>query len=75
MKRIVIENSSNIKSVGYDQFTEKMEIEFHTGKVYQYFPIDPYTYRDFLKAESKGNFFAKNIRNNPAISTIQITGK
>ena len=35
MKKIEIENSSNIKSVSYNDKNNKLEIEFHSGKIYQ----------------------------------------
>ena len=30
-------SSSNIRSIGYDSMSSTLEIEFHSGGVYQYF--------------------------------------
>lgn len=37
-------SSSNIRSIGYDSKSNTLEIEFHSGGVYQYFGVlSPYT--------------------------------
>lgn len=38
MERISV-SSSNIKSIGYDQETETLEIEFNSKHIYQYYNI------------------------------------
>lgn len=61
MEMIPVE-SSNIDSVGYDEKTLDLRVKFKTGKIYEYhlFPIE--LFNDFSSSESKGKFFAKNIR-------------
>jgi len=54
--------SSVIESIGYDADTRVLEVEFRTGRVYQYFAVPPALHRDLLKAESIGEFFNRNIR-------------
>jgi len=52
--------SSNIRSIGYEN--GKLEVEFHSGKVYQYDNVPPDLADRFVTSSSKGSFFARNIR-------------
>ena len=61
MERLPIQ-SSNLASVGYDAGTGTMELEFHSGRVYQYFDVPPAVYQGLLAAESKGQYFHDNIK-------------
>lgn len=61
MKREAVE-SSNITSIGYDPDEQKLEVEFHGGSIYQYFEVPETLYRYFIEAESKGKFFAQNVK-------------
>ena len=67
MDRQKIEGSSNIAEIGYDYDNLTLEIKFHSGGIYQYWPISPSGYESFLKAESKGTFFHQHIKNNKGI--------
>ncbi len=60
--------SSNIKSVGFDNNT--LEIEFHSGGIYQYFDVPTEVYHLFMNAPSKGKFFHKFIRDNYSYKQI-----
>lgn len=53
-------SSSNIKSIGYME--PILEIEFHSGGVYQYSKVVPEVYRSFLESESLGKYFAQYIK-------------
>jgi hypothetical protein len=55
-------DSSNIASVGYDEDSSTLEIEFHSGGVYQYFDVPNHVYRDLVSAESVGRYFANHIK-------------
>lgn len=55
--------SSNLRSVGYDQKTNILEIEFYSGGIYQYFNVPLDIYQGLLSAPSKGRFHAYNIKN------------
>ena len=55
--------SSNVVSVGYDQNTLTLEVEFHSGSVYQYFDVPETVYQEFLAADSHGRYLNRNIRN------------
>lgn len=55
-------SSTNIVSVGYDDATETLEVEFMNGTVYQYFNVGSDLYQQFLAAPSKGQFLNTYIR-------------
>lgn len=55
--------SSQIKSIGHDQTTNKMEIEFAGGAIYQYSNVDKEEFDTFLNAESIGKHFGATFKN------------
>jgi len=61
MQRISVV-SSDIKSVGYDIPSSLLEIEFHSGGVYQYSNVPEHIYSALMSASSKGKYFHQNIR-------------
>lgn len=61
MDRVPV-TSSTIVSVGYDQASNTLEVEFRTS-VYQYFDVPLGVYQEFMGAESKGKYHAANIKN------------
>jgi len=54
--------SSNIRSVGYAPETKTLEVEFHSGGVYQYSGVPVTTYQGFIRAASKGSYFHDHIK-------------
>jgi hypothetical protein len=54
--------SSMITSVRYDHDARELDITFTSGKTYRYLNVPLETYVDFLDAESKGEFFNDNIK-------------
>ncbi|EKE18703.1 MAG: hypothetical protein ACD_9C00258G0004 [uncultured bacterium] len=54
--------SSNVKSVGYETDTETLEIEFHSGGIYQYFRVSEYVYNLLMSASSIGGYFDEHIK-------------
>lgn len=56
-------SSSNISSIGYDETSQTLEIQFHSGGIYQYFGVPEYVHIELLQAPSIGSYFARNIRN------------
>jgi len=62
MERISV-RSSNIKSIGYDEYIKTLEIEFNSGDIYQYFNVPLIKYRSLMSASSDGSYFYHNIRN------------
>jgi hypothetical protein len=55
-------SSSNLRSVGYDAGTAILEIEFHSGGVYQYRGVPQSIYGGLMSASSKGSYFSQHIR-------------
>lgn len=54
--------SSNLRSVGYDDRTETLEVEFCSGSVYQYYNVPHTLYDQLMRAVSKGKFHHAHIR-------------
>lgn len=63
MKRTQVK-SSNLISIGYDEDTKTLEIEYHNGGVYQYFNVQPKVYARIMVAPSIGRFFHQVIKPN-----------
>ncbi|HET7001923.1 MAG TPA: KTSC domain-containing protein [Puia sp.] len=61
MKRDSVQ-SSNIASIGYDEKSETLEIEFLNGGVYQYFDVPQTIYAGIMSADSHGQYLAQNIK-------------
>jgi hypothetical protein len=55
--------SSNIVSVGYDEPTQTLEIEFSSGMIYQYYNVTAALVEQMMQAPSKGQFLNTYIRN------------
>jgi hypothetical protein len=55
-------SSTNITSVGYDQQSMTLEIEFASGTVYQYFDVPETVHAEFMGSSSKGQFFGSQIK-------------
>lgn len=55
--------SSNVASVGYDDATETLEVEFVDGAVYQYYGVPRNVYDQFMGNSSKGRFLNTYIKN------------
>ncbi|PCH73279.1 MAG: ATPase [Rhodobacteraceae bacterium] len=62
--------SSNIASIGYDDATETLEIEFLTGAIYQYYNVGSDMHQNLMAAPSKGSFLNTYIRNAYAYSRV-----
>ena len=58
MKREDVE-SSVISAVGYSRV---LEIEFESGRVYQYYDVQQDVFDGMVNAESKGRYFNAHIR-------------
>lgn len=54
--------SSNLKSVGYDNETATLEIEFLNSGVYRYFGVPAETHARLMISASKGKFFDQHIK-------------
>ncbi len=55
--------STALKSIGYDEITNTLELEFRdNGGVWQYLNFSPVMFHKFIKADSLGRFFVKKIK-------------
>ena len=63
--------SSNIASVGYDASSKTLEVEFHSGSLYEYFGVPKEIYDGLMKAESHGSYFHRHIRDKYRYRKIQ----
>jgi hypothetical protein len=59
-------NSSHIKSVGHDPATNQLEVEFKSGKVYQYDGVPHSKFIKLLSHPSVGEAFHRIIRTKAA---------
>jgi hypothetical protein len=55
-------SSKSIASVGYDAEARTLEVEFHTGRLYQYIGVPPRVHEELVHADSVGAYFNANIR-------------
>lgn len=61
MNRIPV-TSSNISSIGFDEDSNTLEVEFIGGTVYQYFDVPFAVYEALLDSPSKGQYYAQHIK-------------
>ena len=54
-------NSSKIRSVGYDEKSQVLEVELVNGQVFQYVKVYPEVYRRFMAAPNPTSFFDDKI--------------
>ena len=55
-------SSSNLSSVGYDENSRILEIEFNDGSVYTYSNVPISIYEGLMAASSHGKYFHQHIR-------------
>jgi hypothetical protein len=58
MEKLAVQSTA-ITAVGH---TRVLEIQFKSGKTYQFFGVPEDVYIEFLRSGSKGQFFNKHIR-------------
>ncbi len=56
--------SSTIQAIGYDPAAQVLEIEFQSGRVYQYRDVPPAVAATLRAAPSAGAYFSRHVRNN-----------
>lgn len=54
--------SSSIKSIGYNEASQTLEVEFANGGVYQHSGVGPETYQTLITAPSIGKAYQQLIR-------------
>jgi hypothetical protein len=70
MKRAAVKSSA-IASIGYEGASHTLEVEFSSGTIYQYHQVEAQTYRQFMKAPSKGRFLDAHIRDEYPCSRVR----
>jgi hypothetical protein len=55
-------NSSSLRSIAYDSRSRILEIEFHSGRVYQYLDVSQTVFEELLAQDSLGAYFNTEIR-------------
>jgi len=55
-------DSSSIRSLGHDETTGKLHVEFSSGAVYEYSGVDRAMFDTLLASKSIGKAFAQTIR-------------
>ena len=65
MKNIKFESvkSSNILSVGYDNSTKSLYVNYKSG-IYKYDNVESSVYENLMSSDSKGRFMNENIKGN-----------
>ena len=55
-------DSRDLTAVAYDTESAVLEVEFHSGGVYQYFGVPIFVYHDLCNAASKGKYFNEHVK-------------
>lgn len=62
MERVSV-SSSNIASVGHDDSSQTLEVEFLDGAIYEYYEVPENVFQELVAASSVGRYFAQQIKN------------
>lgn len=69
MERVSV-SSSNIASVGHDESSKILEVEFLNGSVYEYYDVPEHVYQELISAYSVGGYFVQRVKNAYGFSRI-----
>lgn len=69
MDRNVVQSSS-VVSIGYDEASSTLEVEFLSASIYQYFGVPKNIFDQLMEAPSKGKFINTYIKNAYAFSRV-----
>lgn len=70
MKRVPV-NSTNILSVGYDENSQMLEVEFNTKRIYRFSNVPAHVYSGLMRSKSHGKYFLTHITNNYSQSELK----
>lgn len=56
-------SSSNVRSIGYDEASSTLEVEFNGGGVYQYYSVPEGVHASLMRASSKGSYLNDHVKN------------
>jgi KTSC domain len=54
--------SESIASIGYDERSQTLEVEFNHGGIYQYFDVPIHVQQELMNASSIGRYVAEQIK-------------
>jgi hypothetical protein len=57
-------DSSAIAAIGYDDRLNVLEVEFTTGRIYDYFLVPPSVHDALIHADSIGQYFNQTVKPN-----------
>lgn len=72
MKRQKIDGSSNIAEIGYNPEKMKLQVKFHNGSIYNYYPVTKDGYDLLMQSKSKGSFLNKNFIKNELLTCKRV---
>jgi KTSC domain len=72
--RIPIQSSALI-SVGYDSDSQLLQVEFNDGRIYDYFDVPASVHTEWMRSESKGQFFNATFRGRFRYRCESVTGE
>lgn len=61
MERLPVK-SSNLKSIGYDESSSLLEVEFKDASIYHYFAVPINIFRGLMSANSKGSYLQDHVK-------------
>ena len=61
MERMALDSEA-LSSIGYDPVLRVLEVEFTSGRVYQYFDVPQGEVQRLLRADSHGAYFSERMR-------------
>ena len=62
--------SSTIVSIGYDEPSQTLEVEFKSGTLYQYYNVPQGLADEFMQSGSKGQFLHYNFKSTYPYSRV-----
>ena len=72
LKRLPVQ-SRILRSIGYDENTKILELEFQTGVIYHYLRVPQKIYRNLVKSDEIYKYFSEKIR--PQYQAKRVDGK
>lgn len=65
-------SSSSLASVAYDATRAILQVEFCDRSIYQYLHVPEKTHHDLMRAESKGAYFNRHIRDHFVFTKLRV---
>ncbi len=62
MPDMIYVDSSNIESIGYDEETQELHIQFLSGGYYIYSEVPQYIFEELMNSPSKGSYLNREIK-------------